>query len=299
MGVRFCCSPGDDRARLEMEILENIQEKMENIWKIFESAMKGIEGDLVKKVQPVLQPRSTSLLLENKENKGSHGCFSQKPPSSHSQWRGGALLSEKGELGIVLPQHPVPRENIEDFLWSSHPAQGYLCDKCGLVRVGAITCHCSHHLHHLQQPQSKRWDLKKLIKSLMRGRGEEQADTEQRRILAGADEDQRTRSEEDMKKALRKVLKKNMTRHEACQLYGIPYQDFVDFERKVVIDKNNKKSSNLKRKSSDILYDSNDKSSLKVDAGGGEWARMLMEELEETVWLRPVKRIKLEKTIII
>merc|ERR1711997_714204 len=121
--------------------------------------------------------------------------------------------------------------------------------------VGAITCHCSHHLHHLhhlKQPQSKRWDLKKLIKSVMRGRGEELADTEQRGILAGADEDQRTRTEEDIKKALRKVLKKNMTRQEACKLYGIPYQAFLDFE------KNNKKSFNLKRKSSNILHDRNE-----------------------------------------
>jgi len=93
-----------------------------------------------------------------------------------------------------------------------------------------------------------------------------------------------------------------MTRHEACKLYGIPYQAFLEYEGRLVVeDRNN--SSNLKRKSSNILYDRNDKKqncvqteSSKVDAETGDWARMLMEELEETVWLRPVKRIKLEKT---
>ena len=127
---------------------------MQNIWKIFDLALKeGIEGDLVKEAQPVLQPRSASLLLENKENKGSQCCFSQKPPSSH--WRAGATLSDKlhillgvaGQGGVVLPQHPLPREDIEDYLWTSQPAQEYLCDKCGLTQVE--TCHCSHNLHHL------------------------------------------------------------------------------------------------------------------------------------------------------
>merc|ERR1711953_1627968 len=92
-----------------------------------------------------------------------------------------------------------------------------------------------------------------------------------------------------------------MTRHEACKLYGIPYEAFLNYERKLVVDGNN--SSNLKRKSSNILYNRNDikqncdqTESPQVDAGGGDWARMLIEELEETVWFRPVKRIKLERT---
>ena len=285
-----------------MDILENIGEKLENIWKIFDSALKGIEGDPVKRVKPVVKPTSPSLLCEDRGNKGS-----QKHPSSQrltgdipsGQVRLNIFPAIPGLPGIVLPQHPVPRDDIEDYVWAwaRQSGEGYLCERCGVAQVGAVTCSC-----YLHQPQSKRWDLKQLIKSMLK-RKTEQPDTEQRQKLTGDDEGPIIYpiSEEDMKKALRKVVKKKMTRHEACKLYGIPYQAFLEYEGRLVADGNN--SSNLKRKSSNILYDRNDKKqncvqteTSKVDAGSGEWARMLMEELEDTVWLRPVKRIKLERT---
>ena len=286
-----------------MDILENIGEKLDRIWKIFDSALKGIEGYPEKDVEPVVQAATTSLLTEHKDNNSS---FSQKHHSS--QWLTVARPSGEAPLNIfhLLPQHPVPRDDIEDSVWASQPGGGYLCERCGVAQLGATTCNCSRH--------STRRDLKQVIKSMLRGRGAEerrtkQTDTEQRQILAGDDKDQTKSSEEDMKKALRKVVRKKMTRHEACKLYGIPYEAFLNYERKLVVDGNKSSklkrnnSSNLKRKSSNILYNRNDikqncdqTESPQVDAGGGDWARMLIEELEETVWFRPVKRIKLERT---
>ena len=287
-----------------MDILENIGEKLENIWKIFDSALKGIEGDPVKGVKPVVKPTSTRLLCEDKDNKGSQVCYPQKQRLAGDIPSGQVRLNIFPVIpdlpGIVLPQHPVPRDDIEDYVWAVARKSGeeYLCERCGVAQVGAVTCQC-----YLHQPQSKRWDLKQLIKSMLKRKTEQADSTEQRQKLTGDDEDPIIYpiSEEDMKKAFRKVVKKKMTRHEACQLYGIPYQAFLEYEGRLVVDGNN--SSNLKRKSSNILYDRNDKKqncveteSPKVDAGSGEWARMLMEELEDTVWLRPVKRIKLERT---
>ena len=122
-------------------------------------------------------------------------------------------------------------------------------------------------------------------------------------------------SEDDLMKVLRKVERKNMKASQACQLYGIPYQKFLEFETLhskhhrrsptgTVTLETNREPSLLKSKNLpyDIvkkeIFDDEEESYLSLSIGGleGRWTSQYLEELEDNTWTyTPVKRIKLEK----
>ena len=221
-------------------------------------------------------------------------------------------------LPISLPLFPVPKALLTDqtihtrerYLWEetgvshlSQTAEKYLCERCGLSHIGSEECKtCTG------SPQTKgsrrRSHLKQIFKSVFAEH------TEDRNTSTAADEGERW-SEDDLKKALRKVEKNKMSRSQACQLYSLPFQMFLEYERQCVIDKNNKqnKTSGLKKtnknliKSNDIQNDivktehsENPEFPSLSREMEGSWSLLLMEEPDEPDWShRPVKKIKLEK----
>ena len=204
------------------------------------------------------------------------GTIRTELPDWTSDRHAPAIHVELKLLPVSLPLSPVPRALLADY--------------------------CR------DRRDRRRRNMKEIWRSVLT----DEADDSQTESPGGLEQDW---SEDDLMKVSRKVERKNMKASQACQLYGIPYQKFLEFETLhskhqrrsptgIVTSVTKREPSSLKPKilPYDIvkkeIFEDEENSYLRPSVGGleGWWTSQYLEELEDNTWTyTPVKKIKLEK----
>jgi len=282
-----------------MEILENIRLKLDNIWKTFDLALKECDSDegpscgLLSEEADRASPNRWDLHLHNQS----------RDKDSDQRYAAGPDLAEERLGGNISTEIP---DWITRLLASDQ--HQLILNPISLPLFPLPRALLTDYIH-----TKRRTNIKEILRSVLT------EDVEDSQTESGEGEEE-SWSEDDLMKALRKVERKKMSASQACQLYGIPYDKFIEFER---LHSKNHRKSRRKIVSSEIkgnpkvllpftnipydfvkkeIFEEDEVLSRETFPGPGEveessgWTGQYLEELEENIWTyRPVKRIKLEK----